>query len=790
MFMVGDVKQSIYRFRQSRPELFLNKYETYKKKQEKNQNDDLKIQLFKNFRSRETILDFTNIIFQNIMSKNLGDINYNEEEYLNLGSSYPETETKQNEKIEIYVIDPLLEGEEEQEENQDEQEQWDEDQNLEEDDKEENILDAELEAKFVANKIKKLIESKLQVWDKKQEKYRDITYKDIVILLRTTKTLAPLYEQEILNLQMPVFSDSSQEYLDSIEIQNILSLLKIIDNPMQDIPLVAVMRSTIGKFTDDELIQIRLADKKDCFYKCVQKARLSVDDKLRKKIEQFLNQLEEWRQEQEYLALDELIWKIYLDTGYYNYVRLMPNGELRQANLQMLFERAKQYETASFKGLYNFLQFIEKVKSSSGDMGAAKILGENDNVIRIMSIHKSKGLEFPVVFLSGTGKQFNLTDLNKNLILQQELGIGVKYIDYEKQIQYDTLTKAAIREKVYQETLSEEMRILYVALTRAKEKLFITGITKNHEKQLKELQNQVERYEKQDGKINSILVKKQIRFIDWILLVYLYETEQLNNLAKLSIYDKQQILDICEEIDEEEINVQEILEENKIDDAKIKEIEEILNKKYNYELATKIPTKSSVTKLKQKEEKIDTTFIKPKFTKQDEETKLTGAQKGTLLHLCMQKLEIGKEYSLDNINNLIEGLVEKEMITKIEAENINKNAVLEFTKSKIWNEMKLSKEVYRERPFYITVPAKEIYGEDVEEEILVQGIIDLYYIDKNNNLVLVDYKTDFVSQAQELIQKYKVQLDLYKKALEEALNKKVSKVYIYSTYLKKEIEIS
>ncbi len=322
--MVGDVKQSIYKFRQAMPQLFLDKYETYQKKEAKKQDEDLKIQLFKNFRSKEKILEFTNIVFQNIMSKNLGDINYNKEEYLNLGSSYPETENKQNEKIEIYIIDPSLEGEEEEEEPEQEFEQdfeQEEYQDIEQED-EKNIIEAELEAKFVANKIKKLIESKFQVWDKKQEKYRDITYKDIVILLRTTKTLAPIYEQEILNLQMPVFSDSSQEYLDSIEIQNILSLLKIIDNPMQDIPLVAVMRSTIGKFTDDELIQIRLADKKDCFYKCVQKARLSVDEKLRKKIEQFLNQLEEWRKEQEYLALDELIWKIYTDTGYYNYVRL------------------------------------------------------------------------------------------------------------------------------------------------------------------------------------------------------------------------------------------------------------------------------------------------------------------------------------------------------------------------------------------------------------------------------------------------------------------------------------
>ena len=244
-----------------------------------------------------------------------------------------------------------------------------------------------------------------------------------MILLRSTSNVAPIYEQEILNLQMPVFSDSSQEYLDSIEIQTIMSLLKIIDNPIQDIPLVTVMRSSIGKFTDDELIQIRLADKQDNFYACLQKAKLSVEKDLKNKIENFLKSLAQWRKEQEYLALDELIWKIYSDTGYYNYAGLMPNGQLRQANLRMLFERAKQYETASFKGLYNFIHFIEKLRLSSGDMGAAKIIGENDNVVRIMSIHKSKGLEFPVVFLASTGKQFNLMDLNQNILLHQELGI-------------------------------------------------------------------------------------------------------------------------------------------------------------------------------------------------------------------------------------------------------------------------------------------------------------------------------------------------------------------------------
>ena len=408
VFMVGDVKQSIYKFRQAMPELFLDKYQTYQNKEYRKQEDNLKIQLFKNFRSREKILKFTNIIFQDIMSSILGDIEYNEEEYLNLGADY--SEINQDLKTEIDIINLVEEQDSEVEEKQEDEEQ-------------ERLEDIEVEAKFVANKIKKLIDEKFQVWDRKKNTYRDIEYKDIVVLLRSTSNLAPLYEQEILSQDLPVFSDSSQEYLDSIEIQTTMSLLKIIDNPIQDIPLVTVLRSFIGKFSDDELVQIRLSDKFDDFYTCMKKASIDVGKELKEKIENFLGKLESWRKEQEYLALDELIWKIYMDTGFYNYVGLMPNGNLRQANLKMLFQKAKKYENANFKGLYNFINFIDKLKLSSGDLGSAKLIGENDNVIRIMSIHKSKGLEFPVVFLSSTGKQFNLMDLNQNLLLHQDMGI-------------------------------------------------------------------------------------------------------------------------------------------------------------------------------------------------------------------------------------------------------------------------------------------------------------------------------------------------------------------------------
>ena len=800
IFMVGDVKQSIYKFRQAMPELFISKYKSYKNKEMKTKEDNLKIQLFKNFRSRENVLYFTNLVFQDIMSENLGDIDYNEDEYLNLGANYPEE--KQNLNTEIDIID-LFEEDEEKKEVYIEK-----DENLEDEERIENI---ELEARFVANKIKELIDNKFKIWDNKEEEYRDICYKDIVILLRATSSSAPVFEQELLNLEIPVFSDSSQEYLDAIEIQTIMSLLKIIDNPMQDIPLVCVLRSFIGKFTDNELVQIRLVDKYDNFYTCMQKAVIDVNKDLKEKIERFFNNLDMWRREQEYLSLDELIWKIYSDTGYYNYVGLMPNGFLRQANLKMLFQKAKDYESSNFKGLYNFINFIDKLKLSSGDMGSAKLIGENDDVVRIMSIHKSKGLEFPVVFLSNTGKQFNLNDLKENVLLHQDMGIGAKYIDYDMQIKYDTLSKQAIKNKILLETLSEEMRILYVALTRAKEKLFITGIVKDIKKELEKMASNIERYGKENGKINSILIKKYRKYLDWILLVYQYEENYCKDKVDLNIYKKKELLNSFKKLDNKEIDVIKELENitKDINKEELNRISNILNYEYPNILDTVIPTKTSVTNIKKmqnenvikvlqnrhedfnKNVEKEITFKKPEFLRNKQDEKITANMIGTLVHLCLQKLDEKVDYNIDKLEELLEELVAKKIITTKEKEAIDLDKVLGFTKSKIWEELKTAKVIEKEKPFYINIPAKSIYNKDTNENILVQGIIDLYYIDKDGNLNLVDYKTDFVENGNEveLIRKYKSQLDLYKKALEQVYNKEVCNTYIYSVYLNKELEI-
>lgn len=801
IFMVGDVKQSIYKFRQARPELFLQKYDEYKNKEEKTQEDNLKIQLFRNFRSRQNILNITNLVFESIMSKELGDINYNENEYLNYGANYPEPEEIKNYAgiAELDIIDlkedesiTAFEGEEDEEEQ-------------------EKVEDDVLEAKFVANKIQELLNSDYMVFDKKQG-YRKIRPKDIVILLRATSNLSPIYEKELSDLELPVFSDTSGTYLDTVEIQTILSVLKIIDNPLQDIPLVVVLRSSICNFTDNDLITIRLTDRNCNFYEALIKTRIICDGDLKDKIESFLEKLEKWKSISQYMPLDEFIWQIYLDTGYYQYVGLLPNGAMRQANLKTLFEKAKQYEKASFKGLFNFIQFIDKLKKQNGDLASAKLIGENEDVIRIMSIHKSKGLEFPVVFLCNSHKKFNMQDLNDNILLHQDIGFGPTIMDATRKIKYSSIAKDAIKLKMKQETLSEEQRILYVALTRAKEKLYITGRSKDFTKYVQDKNKVLEMYESENIKLDAKLMKKANSYLDWIMCVYLFnqgrtitlkgEQYKLSDIITLNVSNKKDLLktlakeEVVEQIDLKE-KIGQILknksdEENKKSEQALKEL---LEWKYDYIVDTTLPTKSSVTKIKQEKIKLEEILkgieseeveykksYTPKFMQEDK--KISNAEKGTLVHLCIQRLDERKDYELKDIQNMILNLVEKEIITKNEADAIDVNLIYQYTKSQLFEELRQAKEVHKEQPFYINIPAKDVVSEaeNSKKNILVQGIIDLYYIDKNDNLVLIDFKTDYISNEpnakEKILEKYKVQLEIYKTALEQALGRKVNKTAI------------
>ncbi len=750
VFMVGDVKQSIYKFRQARPKLFLDKYETYGTEAD----EGIKVLLFKNFRSRKEVIDLTNNVFEAIMSKKLGDIDYTEKEYLNLGAKY-EPQEDETKKTELHLIDTSI---------------------IEEEQDIETLEKTELEAKFVVKRIHELLNSNSQ-----------LKFKDIVILLRAPNDVAETYEKECTLHGIPVYSDTSNVYLDSTEITTMLSLLKIIDNPNQDIPLVTVLRSPIFSFDDNELIQIKLNDRQGSFYSALKKAGENAEEPLKSKVNSFLENIKSYRKKQEYMPLHELIWYIYEETGYMSYISLTTNGSLKIANLKLLFERAKDYESASFKGLYNFVHYIERMKKGGQDFGSAKIIGENENVVRIMSIHKSKGLEFPVVFICGMGKNFNLRDLNEKVLLHQDIGFGPKYINYSRQIEYDTLAKEAIKEVSKREEISEEMRVLYVGLTRAKEKLILVGTSKEVEKELEEKQELLENFNEE--KLPAELVGKYRTYLDWLELVYLKTKKEEKDILNLFVHSQAEIENIKQDENKEETKEKcEITEEEK------NKLKEALQWKYPKKELSLIPSKSSVTDIKKisGEPKVlaECNLEIPEFMQGKK--KLTGAQKGTIMHFILQKMDLKKNYTKQALQDFVNELVLKKLLTEQEADSINIGKIEKFLNSNLAQSLKDAAKIYKEKPFYLYMPAKEVFGGETEEKVVVQGIIDLYYIDKNGEIVLVDYKTDYVENGDEtvLVEKYKAQIQTYKKAIEQATGKEVAKSYIYSLYLDREIAIN
>ena len=814
VFMVGDVKQSIYRFRQAKPELFLNKYNTYSKDQGKN----IKIQLYKNFRSRKNVIEGVNFIFKELMSNTVGEHEYTDEEALNLGASYDDFDTEEGftaTDIEVNILDKS--GEEDEPDLKEINEE------------EEDISAVNLEARMVCRKIKELIEGKdgkkFKVFDKETSQYRNVQYKDIVILLRATKNWAEIFLEEIGQEGIPIYADTSSGYFESIEIRTMMSLLKVIDNPLQDVPLIALLKSPIMNFSVEELSKIRLINNDNYIFTNMQEIAADKDfdnNLLREKCKTFINVLNEWRKESIYTPIDEFIWKLYSRTGYFGYVGGMPNGVLRQANLKMLFQRAKQYEETSFKGLFNFINFINKLRKSSGDMGSAKILGENEDVVRIMSIHKSKGLEFPVVFLCGTGKQFNLLDLNNNILYHEELGLGPDYVDTHKRVSYTTLPKDAIKYKMKIETLSEEMRILYVAFTRAKEKLIITGATNDLEKLINKCANAAAL---DDDIILSSEVLKGKSYLEWITMALCkhVDGQYLRDFVGISpsdihIKDDLSTWKIKKWIKSDLIvdNISETVDENE----KIKEIQsknisyisdEIKNRldyKYSYEEATKMKSNFSVSDLKKKDYEESEIYSElvvndnqeenpkdnpvPKFLREEEG--LTSSEKGTAMHFVMQKINLDKVNSLQEIQDQIKELLNNELISNEEYKVIDCDKIYKFFKSNLGQRMLKSEKVYKEFPFYTEIPlsevSKDISGEVANEKVRLQGVIDCFFYE-NNEIILLDYKTDYVKYGciDEIVNKYKIQLKYYKEALEKISNDKIKEIYLYLFNINKEVKV-
>ena len=747
-FLVGDVKQSIYRFRQARPELFLYKYNTYIAEKAKNQ----KILLFKNFRSNNNIIEATNYIFSQIMSIELGEIDYDEKEYLKFGAEYYE---KNGDNVEINLIETKP------------------DENGEAFEVEDEINDTpQLEGKVIANRINELVGT-LEVYDKNTGEYRKAEYKDIVILLRATTRYSDCFVEELSKRNIPVFCDNNLGYFDTSEIQITMSLLKIIDNPIQDIPLIAVLRSQIGNFTSDELVSIRLIDRNVPFYTAMQKGITQLSEDLSNKVETFLDILDSWRDKSKYLPLNELIWHVYTQTGYYDYVSLLPNGEKRQANLKLLIERAENYERTSYKGLFNFINYIENIKTTNGDMESSRIVGENENVVRIMSIHKSKGLEFPVVFLAGTSRRFNMRDFQEKIVLHQEFGFGADVIKYDKRIEYPSIPRLALIQKSKLESLSEEMRILYVAMTRAREKLIITAMNSNIEKL----------YDKLSKSITSYRLRKATSFIDWIGL----SVFEKNKDWQINMWKYEDVIKIANDIDEHYSMLLDNIDKNFVKNDSYGKIEEVLNWKYPYEYSTILPTKISISEIKrlQSQSETENNFVKeknliekPTFMNEKIED---GTSYGTTMHALVQKLDFNNV----NIDEIVDNAnIEKYLI------NIYKKNLKTFVQSELFKRIREAVTVKREISFNLNVPIKEIYNmeNEVDDKIMLQGIIDLYFIE-NNEIVLVDYKTDNLDDEKEFIKRYSTQLNYYKLALEKITGMNVKESIIYSFKLKKTIKV-
>ncbi len=776
LFMVGDIKQSIYRFRLADPTLFIEKYETFGDTED---DIDRRIDLFKNFRSRGEILNGVNYIFKNIMSKELGEIDYDDKVALYQGADF---EPIDNPSIEVNLIEKEIEDDTEDE--------------LQE------LADIEVEARIVAGRIKQLLNER--IYDTKLKKHRNLEYRDIVVLLRTTQTWAQNFLEVFVEEGIPAYADAGTGYFEAIEVSMFLNLLRVIDNKRQDIPLLSVMRSPIGGFTIEELIDIRIHDKSGTYYEAVEKYINDNDDKLKDKLVAFIEKLNEWSDEARYIKIDQFIWKLFMDTGYYYYVGAMPGGFQRQANLRILFDRAGQFEKTTIKGLFNFIKFIEKLKGGKGDMGAAKILGENDNVVRIMSVHKSKGLEFPVVIAAGMGKNFNLRDTNADLLLHKDLGLGPKFADPDLRTYRDTIAKIAMRDQIKMENLSEEMRILYVAFTRPEDRLIVVGSLKDIGRLAK----------KWDGTDNVHSLMNGRNYMDWIgpALIKHPDGEVLRDLADIEfdeskyeeedskwtvnilgretiILEKQEKLLKGEEYKEKLMDFdREYFPPNDYTEYKEK-IYNRLNWEYDHKDATLIPSKLSVTdirKLSVQEmdfivHQIPTLVKSPKFM--EGKKAFTAAERGTIIHFVLQYLDLNDVHSREEISEQIDFMVAKELITKEESKAVDIEKILNYFNSEIGKRMLKSDKVCRESPFVIEKSAGHVIDglcEGTDEKLLVQGIIDCYF-EEDDGLVLVDYKSDIVfnGDISNIVARYEIQLQLYKEALERITEKNVKETYLY-----------
>lgn len=842
IFMVGDVKQSIYRFRLARPELFMKKYDSYSLEESTTQ----RIDLHKNFRSREEVLTCTNDIFYKIMARSLGNVEYDAEAALYPGASYPVSADFIPEILLADSNDELLEDTE--------------------------LTDKKtLEAKIVAEEIRHLMKTQ-PVTDKAAGTLRAARYSDIVILLRSLSGWADSLVEVLNGNGIPAHTVSSTGYFSTVEVQTVLSMLRLLDNPRQDIPMAAVLRSPMAGLTDEELAVLRLEDGSVPFHEAVlelaeglyeedgqkeisdseadRKQGRNADEKTENHIEitahrkllKFYKKYKQLRQLVPDTPIHELIEIILRETGYGHYVAAMPAGNRRTANLNMLLEKAAAYEKTSYKGLFHFVRYIDELQKYDVDFGEADMVGENEDVVRIMSIHKSKGLEFPIVIVSGMGKNFNKQDTRSKMVLHPELGIGLDYMDGKKRIKSPTIAKKAIAKQIELENLGEELRVLYVALTRAKEKLILTGTLKDAPEKLEFFRQQANLSKAADRPLSYLTREGASGYLDWILPAVLSYGDKypvrIVEAAELVLDEVENQLEQNEDLTER------IGEIKAADPQLVGQLKQRFSQRYPYQVDVLRKNKYSVSELKHRamrekfeaeQEETIPAFLEepvtptiPLFIQREEsveqETANRGALRGTAVHRVMECYDFASEKS---VHEQMEAMEKEEKITADMRALVREQTVADFVSSETGKRMALAQRggaLYREKPFVMGFTEEELerYGfgagaqmieneaqtENAQQEImsenvsqenhmheedltLIQGIIDVFWIE-DDGITVLDYKTDRVDTAQELIDRYATQLKLYADALERVFatrKLKVKEILIYSFRLEKLISI-
>ena len=766
-FMVGDVKQSIYRFRQAEPGLFLEKYVHYGEK-----DGGIRVDLHQNFRSRSTVLDAVNEAFYRIMRPELGGIDYDEDAALKAGASYPEEDHMTAELL-------LLQKEE-----------WEQLQ------RECRWTKAEAEAHMIAGKIRYLFREGKVTED---GQLRPVRPGDIAILLRTMSGWSETFVRVLQEEGIPASAQSREGYFQTMEVETLLAYLQVLDNPTQEIPLAASLHGLLGGFSSEELAKIRASSPESGFYAaCRQYREQGEEAELRDRLISFFEQVDRYREQASFLSVHELLWRILMGSGYLIQVRALPGGIQRQANVEMLLAKAQDYEKISYHGLFHFVRYIERMQKYQMDFGEADISGKSGEAVQIMSIHHSKGLEYPVIFAAGMGKSFNRQDGREKMIFHSRWGVGLDYVDTEARMKCPTLMKQLIRRQNLMDGLGEDLRVLYVAMTRAKEKLILTGMAS---------EKLIAAGRKGERLLFSDLMGAECP-LAWILPAL--NPEEQESSVKISIVSMEQVIreaireQMAEQLSRDELERR--LLYGMRDQESEDRIESLLNWTYAWKDRTAAKQKYTVTELKKQRLQEEMEYgeelypeeeivpLVPQFIEKTEEK--TGAARGTVYHTVMEWLDVvhmAKVFEHGDQENIIrEELDRLCAVGKLSEEDrraVREQDLVRFCKTDLLKQLAAAEsqgKLWREQPFVIGLPGDEADGSDPEETVLIQGIIDAFF-EEEDGVVILDYKTDRVHAAKELKERYQAQLDYYARAVAQTTGKTVKEKLIYSFSLGKTI---